>query len=262
LLGGPFVTRLSHWPRLIGWPFEVGDGVTKKTVLVVDDEAGIREMLKLALDMADFTCIEADNISDAYQLVTDKGPDIVLLDWMLPGGSGLELLRRLKKEEATASLPVIMLTAKAHEDNVIQGLDVGADDYITKPFAPKELIARMRAILRRAGADDKRDELRVGDLVVEVDSRRVILHGKALEIGPTEFNLLHFFMANPERAYSRAQLLDRIWGSNVYVEERTVDVHIRRLRKALQANDAAYSELIQTVRGTGYRFSDRDFTVP
>ena len=234
----------------------------ESTILIVDDEAAIRDMVGITLDLAGFTSLSAANAHDAHVSIIDHKPDLVLLDWMLPGGSGIELLRRLKKEEATASLPVIMLTAKAHEDNVIQGLDVGADDYITKPFAPKELIARMRAILRRAGADDKRDELRVGDLVVEVDSRRVILHGKTIEMGPTEFNLLHFFMANPERAYSRAQLLDRIWGSSVYVEERTVDVHIRRLRKALQASDAAYSELIQTVRGTGYRFSDRDFTVP
>ena len=232
-----------------------------KRVLVVDDEPSIREMLRLALELADFACIEAADIHEAYRLITDNAPDIVLLDWMLPGGSGIELLRRLKKEEATQALPVIMLTAKTHEDNVIQGLDVGADDYITKPFAPKELIARMKAILRRSGSDSATSELRVGELVLEIDSRRVILANKALEMGPTEFKLLHFFMSHPERAYSRSQVLDRVWGANVYVEERTVDVHIRRLRKALQAGDPLYADLIQTVRGTGYRFSPRDLAV-
>ena len=235
--------------------------MTAKKVLVVDDETSIREMLRLALEISDFECIEAADIHEAYRLITDDAPDIILLDWMLPGGSGIELLRRLKKEEATQTLPVIMLTAKTHEDNVIQGLEVGADDYITKPFAPKELIARMKAILRRTASDEAGSELRVGKLVLENDSRRVMLADKPLAMGPTEFKLLHFFMSHPERAYSRAQLLDRVWGANVYVEERTVDVHIRRLRRALQAGDAVYADLIQTVRGTGYRFSPRDLTV-
>ena len=232
--------------------------MTIQKVLVVDDESGIRDMLRLALETADFECLEAGNIADAYQKIIHHTPDIVLLDWMLPGGTGIELLRRLKKEAATQQVPVIMLTAKAHEDNVIQGLEVGADDYITKPFAPKELIARMRALLRRTVHDDVGSELRVGKLVVELESHRVILDGNVLEMGPTEFRLLQFFMANPDRAYSRAQLLDHIWGVNVYVEERTVDVHIRRLRKALQAGAPVYSDLIQTVRGLGYRFSERD----
>lgn len=234
--------------------------MSAKKVLVVDDEASIREMLRLALEISDFECLEAADIHEAYRLITDESPDMVLLDWMLPGGSGIELLRRLKKKEATQALPVIMLTAKTHEDNVVQGLEVGADDYITKPFAPKELIARMKAILRRSSSEGV-SEMRVGELVLEIDSRRVILNQKALEMGPTEFKLLHFFMAHPERAYSRAQLLDRVWGANVYVEERTVDVHIRRLRKALQAGDPIYADLIQTVRGTGYRFSPRDLAV-
>ena len=234
--------------------------MSAKKVLVVDDEASIREMLRLALEISDFECLEAADIHEAYRLITDESPDMVLLDWMLPGGSGIELLRRLKKEEATQALPVIMLTAKIHEDNVVQGLEVGADDYITKPFAPKELIARMKAILRRSSSEGV-SEMRVGELVLEIDSRRVMLSQKALEMGPTEFKLLHFFMAHPERAYSRAQLLDRVWGTNVYVEERTVDVHIRRLRKALQAGDPVYADLIQTVRGTGYRFSPRDLAV-
>ena len=232
-----------------------------KKVLVVDDEASIREMLRLALEIANFECLEAADIQEAYGLITDESPDMVLLDWMLPGGSGIELLRRLKKEEATQALPVIMLTAKAHEDNVVQGLEVGADDYITKPFAPKELIARMKAILRRSSSGEGDSDLRVGELVLEIDSRRVMLSQKALEMGPTEFKLLHFFMSHPERAYSRTQLLDRVWGANVYVEERTVDVHIRRLRKALLAGDPIYADLIQTVRGTGYRFSPRELAV-
>ena len=235
--------------------------MTAKKVLVVDDESGIREMLRLALETSDFECIEAADIHEAYRRATDDLPDIMLLDWMLPGGSGIELLRRLKKEEATKALPVIMLTAKTHEDNVIQGLEMGADDYITKPFAPKELIARMKAILRRTAGEESGSEFKVGDLALEVDSRRVLLEGKRLEMGPTEFKLLHFFMSHPERAYSREQLLDQVWGTNVYVEERTVDVHIRRLRKALQARNAAYAELIQTVRGTGYRFSPLDLIV-
>ena len=232
-----------------------------KKVLVVDDEASIREMLRLALEISDFECLEAADIHEAYRLTIDESPDMVLLDWMLPGGSGIELLRRLKKEEATKALPVIMLTAKTHEDNVVQSLEVGADDYITKPFAPKELIARMKAILRRSSSEGGGSELRVGELVLEIDSRRVMLSQKALEMGPTEFKLLHFFMSHPERAYSRTQLLDRVWGANVYVEERTVDVHIRRLRKALLAGDPMYADLIQTVRGTGYRFSPRDLAV-
>ncbi len=235
--------------------------VSAKKVLVVEDESSIREMLRLALEISDFECMEAQDIHEAYRVITDDAPDIVLLDWMLPGGSGIELLRRLKKEEALQSLPVIMLTAKTQEDNIIQGLEVGADDYMTKPFVPRELIARIKALLRRTSSDQEGDALKVGDLVLDIVSHRVLLENKPLEMGPTEFRLLHFFMTNPERVYSRAQLLDRVWGANVYVEERTVDVHIRRLRKALNAANAAYVDLIQTVRGTGYRFSPRDLSV-
>ena len=227
-------------------------------VLLVDDELSIREMLRLSLEASGFECLEAGDIHEAQRLITDHRPDMILLDWMLPGGSGIELLRRLKQVETTRDIPVVMLTAKAHEDNVIQGLEVGADDYIAKPFAPKELIARMRAILRRLPETGVGDVLTVGHLVLEVDSHRVSLNSRPLDMGPTEFKLLHFFMSHPERAYSRTQLLDQIWGANVYVEERTIDVHIRRLRKALQEVDATYSDLIQTVRGTGYRFSPRD----
>jgi len=231
--------------------------MNEPTVLVVDDEDAIRDMLRMALEIADFRCIEADNIHDAYTLVVDERPDIVLLDWMLPGGSGLEMLRRLKRGDTTRELPVIMLTAKTAEDNVIQGLDVGADDYITKPFAPRELIARVRALLRRSTGGQANERMQVNKLVLDGESRRVLVDEDPVEMGPTEFKLLQFFMSHPERAYTRSQLLDQVWGANVYVEERTIDVHIRRLRKALQSPAGDYSALIQTVRGTGYRFSSR-----
>lgn len=231
--------------------------MSERTVLIVDDEFAIRDMLRMALEIAEYRCIEAENIQDAYTLIVDERPDIILLDWMLPGGSGLELLRRLKRDENTEEVPVIMLTAKTTEDNVIQGLDVGADDYLTKPFAPRELIARIRALLRRSGSGQDQGRMEVNGLVLDGESRRIFVGDNAIDMGPTEFNLLQFFMSHPERAYTRGQLLDQVWGANVYVEERTVDVHIRRLRKALQTGEADYSGLIQTVRGTGYRFSSR-----
>lgn len=230
--------------------------MSERTVLIIDDELAIRDMIRMALEMAGFRCLEAESIQQAYTLVVDERPDILLLDWMLPGGSGLELLRRLRKDEVARDTPVIMLTAKTSEDNVIQGLEVGADDYITKPFAPRELIARIKALLRRSpGGEEAR--LQVGSLVLDGQARRVYIDDRPVAMGPTEFNLLQFFMSHPERAYTRGQLLDQVWGANVYVEERTVDVHIRRLRQALQDDGKNYSDLIQTVRGTGYRFSAR-----
>ena len=229
------------------------------TVLIVDDEDAIRDMLRMALEVANFRCLEAEDIRQAHRLIVDERPDIVLLDWMLPGGTGLELLHRLKRDELTREVPVIMLTAKTAEDNIIQGLDVGADDYLTKPFAPRELIARIKALLRRLGTGDAGDMMRVENLVLDTLGKRVFIGDTQLEMGPTEFNLLQFFISHPERAYTRGQLLDQVWGANVYVEERTVDVHIRRLRKTLQSTAGDYSNLIQTVRGTGYRFSSRDF---
>lgn len=229
--------------------------MSEATVLVVEDEPSIRDMLRMALEMADFECLEAENTRDGHALIVDEQPDVVLLDWMLPGGSGLELLRRLKREESTREVAVIMLTAKTAEDNVVQGLDVGADDYITKPFAPRELIARINSLLRRTGAGETGERLQVGELILDADSRRIQLGDEPLEMGPTEFKLLHFFMSHQERVYTRSQLLDRVWGANVYVEERTVDVHIRRLRKGLQTDTRDYSNLVQTVRGAGYRFS-------
>ena len=234
--------------------------MSTQTLLIVDDESAIRDMLRMALEGADFRCIEAEDIHEAYRLVVDERPSLVLLDWMLPGGSGLELMRRLKREDLTRTMPIIMLTAKTAEDNVIQGLEVGADDYISKPFAPRELIARIRALLRRASGGGEGEKIQFAELLLDGVSKRVFIKGQAVVIGPTEFKLLQFFMSNPERAYSRSQLLDQVWGANVYVEERTVDVHIRRLRVALQVPHADNSNMIQTVRGTGYRFSARDYS--
>ena len=229
--------------------------MSNKTVLIVDDEAPIREMIRLALELSDFNCLEAADTTTAHALIVDQKPDIVLLDWMLPGNSGVDLLRRLRRDELTAELPVIMLTAKASEDNKIQGLDVGADDYITKPFAPRELISRIKALMRRSGGLDDNKTIQVLGLKLDPSSHRVSIDEQPLDMGPTEFRLLRFFMTHQERAYSREQLLDQVWGGNVYVEERTIDVHIRRLRKALELPSADYGVLIQTVRGTGYRFS-------
>lgn len=233
------------------------------TILIVDDEQPIRDMLRMALELADFHCLEAENAQQAHRLIVDHSPQLVLLDWMLPGGSGIELLRRLKREDISADIPVIMLTAKTEEDNKVQGLEVGADDYVTKPFAPKELIARIKAVLRRSGAILEDTVLEVEGLKLDAGSHRVFIDEVPLEMGPTEFRLLAFFMSHREKVYSRGQLLDHVWGGNVYVEERTVDVHIRRLRKALEpmkrgskeelAKD--YGKLVQTVRGAGYRFS-------
>jgi two-component system phosphate regulon response regulator PhoB len=225
------------------------------TILVVDDESAIRDMLRMALEMADYRVLEAENIHDAYRLIADERPDLMLLDWMLPGGNGIELLRRLKRDELARELPVIMLTARTTQDNMVQGLDVGADDYVTKPFAPRELIARIKALLRRtpAGRDD--GILASAQLELDTSSQRVTLGDHPLTMGPTEFKLLHFFMSHPERAYSRTQLLDQVWGANVYIEERTVDVHIRRLRLALKTDALDYRDAVQTVRGMGYLFS-------
>ncbi|AVI61970.1 MAG: phosphate regulon transcriptional regulator PhoB [Halomonas sp.] len=228
--------------------------MTAKTVLIVDDEAPIREMIAVALEMADYHVLEADNAQDAHAMVVDHQPDLLLLDWMMPGTSGIELARRLKREESTAEIPIIMLTAKGEEDNKIQGLEAGADDYITKPFSPRELVARLKAVLRRTTPRGVEDPIEINGLMLDPVSHRVSAHGEPLEMGPTEYRLLQFFMTHQERAYTRSQLLDQVWGGNVYVEERTVDVHIRRLRKAL---GEAHQNLIQTVRGTGYRFSAR-----
>lgn len=229
--------------------------MAKKTILIVDDEAAIRDMLRVALEMADYECLEAEDAQQAHALIVDKDPDLILLDWMLPHTSGIELARRLKRDEVTAKTPIIMLTAKGEEDNKIQGLEVGADDYITKPFSPRELVARLKAVLRRAGPDEDPEPLQVNGLCLDPSSHRVTINNRTVQMGPTEFRLLRFFLTHQERVYSRGQLLDHVWGGNVYVEERTVDVHIRRLRKALTVD--GHEQYVQTVRGAGYRFSTK-----
>lgn len=227
--------------------------MANKTILIVDDESAIRDMLRVALEMAEYHCLEAGDAQSAHSLIVDKKPDLILLDWMLPGTSGLELARRLKRDEVTANVPIIMLTAKGEEDNKVQGLDVGADDYITKPFSPRELVARLKAVLRRTETISSTDPIWVGELCLDPSSHRVTIEGVPVQMGPTEYRLLEFFLTHQERVYTRNQLLDHVWGGNVYVEERTVDVHIRRLRKALSPGH--HDRYVQTVRGAGYRFS-------
>jgi two-component system phosphate regulon response regulator PhoB len=223
-----------------------------KQVLIVDDEAPIREMIAVALEMAGYDCLEAESAQEAHAMIVDQKPDMILLDWMMPNMSGIELARRLRKDEVTADIPIIMLTAKGEEENKVKGLEAGVDDYITKPFSPRELVARLKAVLRRATPKGIEEPVSVEGLTLDPISHRVTANEKPIELGPTEFRLLQFFMTHQDRAYSRGQLLDMVWGGNVYVEERTVDVHIRRLRKALGSQ---HDHLVQTVRGTGYRFS-------
>ncbi len=226
-----------------------------KRILIVEDEQPIREMVMFALAGAGYEVREAADAREAQASIAERLPDLILLDWMLPGISGIDFARRLKRDELTRELPVIMLTARAEEEDKVQGLESGADDYITKPFSPRELVARIRAVLRRGGPAAEDEVLRANTLCLDLASHRVSSGDTLLEMGPTEYRLLEFFMSHPERVYSRGQLLDRVWGSNVYVEERTVDVHIRRLRKVLEPH--GHDVLIQTVRGSGYRFSTR-----
>jgi two-component system, OmpR family, phosphate regulon response regulator PhoB len=229
--------------------------MSKKTILIIDDEPAIRDMLRVALEMADYRCLEADNAQQGHALVIDEKPDLLLLDWMMPGTSGIELARRLKRDEVTAKTPIIMLTAKGEEDNKIQGLETGADDYITKPFSPRELIARLKAVLRRIEPDTPEEPIVVDQLCLDPVSQRVTIEEEPVDMGPTEYRLLAFFLTHQERVYNRGQLLDHIWGGNVYIDERTVDVHIRRLRKALAPGE--HDRFVQTVRGSGYRFSTK-----
>lgn len=225
------------------------------TILVVEDEPAISELIVTTLEFADFDALQAYDVPSAHALVVDKHPDLILLDWMLPHGqSGIDLARRLKKDEATAHIPIIMLTAKGEEDNKVYGLDNGADDYITKPFSTRELISRIKAVLRRVGVSNDK-MLEVGGLSIDTSSQRVMVGDSQITMSSTEYRLLHFFMSHAERVYTRSQLLDHVWGGNVYIDERTVDVHIRRLRKVLAP--FGVDGLIQTVRGTGYRFSDK-----
>jgi two-component system phosphate regulon response regulator PhoB len=228
--------------------------MTSSKILIVEDETPIREMIAFHLARAGYETVEAADCQSARQLLADERPDLALIDWMLPDMSGLELTRMLKRDTANEDLGIIMLTARADEYDKVAGLEGGADDYVTKPFAPRELIARIQAVLRRAGSSDA-EIISAGVLELDTAGHRVTAEGKEIRLGPTEYRLLRFLMTHADRVYSRTQLLDRVWGANVYVEERTVDVHVRRLRKALA--DASADDYIQTVRGAGYRFSTR-----
>lgn len=225
------------------------------SILVVDDEPDIREVMRFALENAEFRVMEAGHADDARRLLANDNPDLILLDWMLPGRSGLELAQQLKQNPKTRAVPIIMISARGEEEDRVKGLDTGADDYIAKPFSPREMVARVKAVLRRAKPDEPADEIEIDGLRIDNISHRVSSGGKAIEVAPTEYRLLHFFMTHADRAFSRSQLLDQVWGDQVYVEERTVDVHVRRLRKALETS--GHDRLLQTVRGVGYRFSDK-----
>ncbi|GAB6261611.1 phosphate regulon transcriptional regulator PhoB [Photobacterium sp. CCB-ST2H9] len=226
-----------------------------RRILVVEDEAPIREMLCFVLEQKGYQAIEAEDYDSALEKICEPFPELILLDWMLPGGSGINLIKHLKRDEVTRNIPVVMLTARGEEEDKVRGLEVGADDYITKPFSPKELMARLKAVMRRVSPTSLDEVIDVQGLKLDPVSHRVTSNEAPLEMGPTEFKMLHFFMTHQERVYSREQLLNNVWGTNVYVEDRTVDVHIRRLRKALESG--GHDKMVQTVRGAGYRFSTR-----
>ena len=222
-------------------------------ILIVDDEAGIRQMLNFTLAGDGYACSEAGDADEAQRVLGGRRPDLILLDWMLPGISGVDFARRLKRDPRTSDIPIILLTAKGEEADKVKGLDSGADDYITKPFSTRELRARVRAVLRRTRAGGEEELLQVADLRIDTHTHRASIADQPLELSPTEFRLLHFLVSHPERVYSRSHLLDEVWGNQSYIEERTVDVHIRRLRRILEPH--RYDSLIQTVRSVGYRFS-------
>jgi two-component system phosphate regulon response regulator PhoB len=222
-------------------------------ILVVEDENAIQELIGLNLEQAGQRYLRADTAEQALEMIQGELPDLILLDWMLPGQSGIEFARRLRGDARTKKLPIIMLTARAEEEDKLRGLETGADDYITKPFSVKELQARIKAVLRRRAPEITDDVIEYHGLKLDPASHRITGKGKDLHMGPTEFRLLHFFLTHTERVYSRTQLLDHVWGDHVFIEERTVDVHIRRLRAAL--TKSGHHTFIQTIRGSGYRFS-------
>lgn len=224
-------------------------------ILVVDDEPSIREMVCQTLIGSGFECQSVENADQARQKIRESTPDLILLDWMLPGLSGVEFARQLKDDPSVRDLPIILLTARSDETDKVQGLGIGADDYITKPFSPVEMVARIKAVLRRVAPNLPISAVEVGGLYLDPESHRVTVQQRHLALGPTEFKLLYYFMTHPERVFSRAQLIQQVWSSNIYVEDRTVDVHIRRLRKALEPS--GHDHMIQTVRGAGYRLSTR-----
>jgi len=229
----------------------------QKRILIVDDEPAIRDMVAFALRKGEFDPVHAGDAREAQTAIADRVPDLILLDWMLPGTSGLELARRWRKDPLTRDIPIIMLTARGEENDRVGGLEAGVDDYVVKPFSARELLARIRAVMRRSREDDEDGSVAVGSLRIDGAAHRVFANNtdtpEPVPIGPTEYRLLHFFMTHPERVYTRSQLLDHVWGGSVYVEERTVDVHIRRLRKTLEPH--RLDDMVQTVRGAGYRFS-------
>jgi two-component system, OmpR family, phosphate regulon response regulator PhoB len=222
-------------------------------ILIVEDEPAIQELLAFNVMQAGFHALRAEDADSAWQQIRGNVPDLILLDWMLPNTSGVILAKQFRADARTRDIPIIMLTARGEERDKILGLESGADDYITKPFSPRELMARIRAVLRRHVPVMPDETVAAGGLELSSTTHRVSAKGKGIELGPTEFRLLHFFMTHAERVYSRTQLLDQVWGTQVFVEERTVDVHIRRLRAALEPVDM--DNVIQTVRGSGYRFS-------
>lgn len=225
----------------------------QKRILIVDDEPAIRDMVAFALRKGDFDPAHASDAQEAQEAIVNQVPDLILLDWMLPGTSGLELARRWRRESLTREIPIIMLTARGEENDRVNGLEAGVDDYVVKPFSARELLARIRAVMRRSRDEDEDGSINVGRLRIDGAAHRVFADDEPLFIGPTEYRLLHFFMTHADRVYTRSQLLDHVWGGSVYVEERTVDVHIRRLRKALEPS--GLENMVQTVRGSGYRFS-------
>ena len=225
------------------------------TVLVVEDEPAIQELIAFNLKQSGHVALTAASAELAERMIKETLPDLILLDWMLPGMSGIEFARKLKADAFTKAIPLIMLTARGEEQDKVRGLETGADDYVTKPFSPRELSARIKAVLRRRAPQMTDDQVEVSGLALDPMTHRVTGNGASVGLGPTEFRLLHFLMTHPERVHSRAQLLDSVWGNQVYVEERTVDVHIRRLRRALEPTE--HDRLVQTVRGAGYRLSQR-----
>ena len=227
--------------------------LVQKRVLIVEDEPAIRDMVAFALRKAGMEAVHAADARSAQTAIGDKVPDLILLDWMLPGMTGIDLARRLRRDDLTRDIPIIMLTARGEETDRVNGLDAGVDDYVVKPFSARELIARIRAVMRRTHGEDAEGVIEIAGLRIDSAAHRVFAGDQTVPIGPTEYRLLHFFMTHPERVYSRSQLLDHVWGGGVYVEERTVDVHIRRLRMTLAPHEK--DGLVQTVRGAGYRFS-------
>ena len=234
------------------WSESRSEAVMGGAILVVEDEPAIQELIAVNLEHAGHQVLRAANVPEAEALVREVLPDLVLLDWMLPGPPGVNFARQLRSDQRTKDIPMIMLTARAQEQDKIVGLESGADDYLTKPFSPRELLARIKAVMRRRAPQLTEDVVEIAGLKLDPVAHRVSAAGGNIGLGPTEFRMLHFFMTHPERVYSRAQLLDEIWGDHVFVEERTVDVHIRRLRQALEPTE--HDSLVETVRGTGYRF--------